>query len=221
MKTTIAVLLAVLGATPILCAPPEENLVNRLNRLKDTYENGRQNPNPPARNPHTDLNAMDAESSTLDAAFPDRLELPGRETKAVERREDIALYESVVSDGKPKTYFVTFKYYSLDPAKPEWEAEGLFRQRPFEAFNAENPFPERPLQMQGLLKAPAVRDRSAMGYRFIPGSTKDRGALAVFQNIQVGGGKQKEPADNCVGPIVWWGLSDRDAALKACRHNRF
>ena len=65
-----------------------------------------------------------------------------------------------------------------------------------------------------------VRDRMASGYRFISGSTKEKGVLAVFQNKQVSGDNQKDKADNCVGPVAWWGLADRDAGLKACQKDK-
>jgi len=141
-------------------------------------------------------------------------------------KSDIALYESVdLSDAREaKRYFVMFKYAALepkDPAKPDGEkVRKIYRQNRFEVFNSLNPFPANGVQIQGLTTGTAVRDQLSMGYRFISGSSGEKGVLAVFQNKQAAGDNQRDHAANCVGPVLWWGIADRDSALKACRDDR-
>lgn len=177
----------------------------------------------PTPNPYTSLsgpaNAMDGAVSSVDDTFRDKIDLAeSRQAKAVKVQADIALYESVDLNDKPepKKYYVTFRYKALDPTEAK-----VFRQKPFEVFNSSNPYPGAGLQMQGLTAAPAVDDRVASGYKFVSGSTKDRGVLAVFQNKQVSAANAKKGAANCVGPVLWWGLKDRDAAVKVCQDDKF
>ncbi len=188
--------------------------------------------------PYTGLNgstnAMDrwaglVASADVDSApFAAQITMPGsRLARRMpgQAQTDIALYESVdlADKSEPKQYSVTFKYYVLDPVGPA-SSDGekkktILRQKPFEVFNSTSPLPAG-LEMQGLTGAGAavVRDPLTAGYRFLSDSNKERGVLALFQNKQVSGEGQKAKADNCVGPLVWWGL-DRDAALKACRED--
>lgn len=174
-------------------------------------------------NPYTSLsgpaNAMDGAVSSVDEKFPDKLDLAeSRQAKAVKVQSDIALYESVDLNDKPepKKHYVMFRYKAQDGTEAK-----VFRQKPFEVFNAANPYPGGALQMQGLTGGDVVKDRVASGYKFVSGSTKDRGVLAVFQNKQVTATNAKDGAANCVGPVLWWGLKDRDAALKACQEDKF
>lgn len=174
-------------------------------------------------NPYTSLsgpaNAMDGAVSSVDDTFRDKIDLAdSRQAKAVKIQADIALYESVDLNDKPepKKYYVTFRYKALDPTEAK-----VFRQKHFEVFNSSNPYPGAALQMQGLTGAPAVDDRVASGYKFVSGSTKERGVLAVFQNKQVSAANAKKGAANCVGPVLWWGLKDRDAAVKVCQDDKF
>ncbi len=174
-------------------------------------------------NPYTSLsgpaNAMDGAVSSVDDTFRDKIDLAdSRQAKAVKVQADIALYESIDLNDRPepKKYYVTFRYKALDPTEAK-----VFRQKHFEVFNSSNPHPGDGLQMQGLTAAPAVDDRVASGYKFVSGSTKARGVLAVFQNKQVSAANAKKGAANCVGPVLWWGLKDRDAALKVCEEDKF
>ena len=67
--------------------------------------------------------------------------------------------------------------------------------------------------MQGLTGAKDPLIRGTLSYRFIGGSNDKKGLLAVFENPQlVGGEGQKDAKANCMGPLVWWGIADRDAA---------
>ena len=173
-------------------------------------------------NPYTSLsgpaNAMDGAVSSVDDTFRDKIDLPeSRQGKAIKIQADIALYESIDLNDKPepKKYYVTFRYSALDPTEPK-----TFRQKPFEVFNTANPYPGAALQMQGLTGGPAVKDRVASGYKFVPGSKVERGVLAVYQNKQVTAANAQQGAANCVGPVLWWGLKDRDAALKACQDDK-
>lgn len=185
----------------------------------------------PTPNPYTSLsgpaNAMDGAVSSVDEAFPPKIDLAdSRQAKAVRTQADIALYESLDLNDKPepKKYYLMFKYDALDakePTKPDGDKEPKrFRQKPFEVFSSTNPLPAS-FEIQGLVGGAVVRDRVASGYRFISGSTIEKGVLAVFQNKQVSGDNQKDKPDNCVGPVVWWGLADRDAALEACKEDKF
>lgn len=174
-------------------------------------------------NPYTSLsgpaNAMDGAVTSVDEKFPDKIDLPeSRQAKAVKVQADIALYESVDLNDKPepKKHFVMFRYKAQDGAEAK-----VFRQKPFEVFNAANPYPGDALQLQGLTGGPVVKDRVASGYKFVSGSTRERGVLAVFQNKQVTATNAKDGAANCVGPVIWWGLKDRDAALKVCQDDKF
>ena len=187
----------------------------------------------PATSPYTTLsgpaNAMDGAVSSVDEKFPDVIDLPESRQAAVmsgRKQADIAMYESKDVTGKPepKKYFVMFKYDALDPkdaAKPDGAKEKKrFRQKPFEVFSSTNPLPGS-FAMQGLVGGIVVKDRVASGYKFVSGSTKEKGVLAVFQNKQVSGDNQKDKPENCVGPVVWWGLADREAALKVCQEDKF
>jgi len=169
-------------------------------------------------------NAMDSLGtvSSAEQKFPAVLELP-ESRRAVPMAghgatTDSAVYESVDS---PKKYFLEIKYYAMDPkdpAKPDGErVKKVFHHKFFEVFGGEaNPLPAS-FTAQGLLTAGAVVNRStAANFRFIKGTGKEKGVLAMFQNKQVSDDNQREKAANCVGPVIWWGLADRDAAQKAC-----
>jgi hypothetical protein len=185
-------------------------------------------PETPAANPYTSLggpaNAMDGAVSSTDEKFPDKLMLAeSREAKPMQGRvtADVAVYESVDA---PKKYFVMYKYYGMDPVdptKPDGEkTKKVFRQKQFEVFSSSNPLPAN-FDQQGLLGAPAVRKTVSSGYRFISGSTREKGVLAMFQEKQVSGDNQQSKKANCVGPIIWWGVADRDAAQKVCEEDKF
>ena len=190
----------------------------------------------PTPNPYTSLsgpaNAMDGAVSSVDDKFKPEFETLDKRmakligTPANAEAKNIALYATVDPIGKDtdKKYFVSFRYKALDP-KVATEPNGAkvantFRQKAFEVFNSTNPHPGDSLQMEGLTGTAVVDDRVASGYKWVPGSTKEKGVLAVFQNKQVSATNAKQGAANCVGPVIWWGL-DRDAALKVCQEDKF
>jgi hypothetical protein len=160
-------------------------------------------------------NAMDSAGtvSSAEQKFPAELLLP-ESRKAVPMAghgatTDVAVYESVDA---PKKYFLELKYYAKDP-----EEKKVFHQKFFEVFNDANPLPAS-FTAQGLLTAGAVVQKStAASYRFIKGTGKTKGVLAMFQNKQVSEANQRDPKANCVGPVIWWGSGiSRDAAQAAC-----
>ncbi len=172
-------------------------------------------------------NAMDGSVGSVDAPLRDEIDLDkSMKGKAIKRQADIVVYKSVDPLGKivPNQYFVMFRYDALDPkdpAKPDGEKEKkTFRQKQFEVFNSSNPLPSN-FGAQGLVGATVIKDRVASGYRFVGGTNAERGVLAVFQEKQVSGENVKDKPGNCVGPIIWWGLKDRDAALKVCQEDAF
>ncbi|MEK7234462.1 MAG: hypothetical protein AAB268_11645 [Elusimicrobiota bacterium] len=189
----------------------------------------------PASAPYTSLsgpaNAMDGDVSSVDDEFRTEFETADKRkarlmgTQANAQVKNIALYETIDPIGKDteKRYFVMFRYRAHDAQVPT-EPKGdkvikTFRHKPFEVFNAANPYPVKGISMQGLTEGDVVLDRVASGYKFVTGSTKNKGVLAVFQNKQVGAAGAKQGGDNCVGPVIWWGL-DRDEALKACKKDK-
>ncbi len=174
-------------------------------------------------------NVFEAEVSSEDAPFKDDFAIPEGYSlvRTGDKATDIALYESKDPTGKkdPNKYYLMLKYVGYDPvdaSKPDGEkTTKIFRQKQFEAFNEVNPLPSG-LQMQGLVTPkPQVLARGELSYRFISGSSKARGVLAAFQNKQVSGDNQKNKAANCVGPIVWWGVGDRAAAMDICKNDKF
>lgn len=189
----------------------------------------------PTPNPYTSLsgpaNAMDGAVSSVDDKFKPEFETADKRmakligTPANAEAKSIALYATVDPIGKDtdKKYYVTFRYKALDP-KVSTEPNGAkvvntFRQKAFEVFNSSNPFPGTGLQMEGLTGTAVVDDRVASGYKFVAGTTTEKGVLAMFQNKQVSATNAQKGAANCVGPLIWWGL-DRDEALKACQEDK-
>lgn len=172
-------------------------------------------------------NAMDGSVGSVDEPLKDEIALDkNMEGKAIRKQADIVVYKSVDPIGKtePNQYFVMFRYDALDPkdpANPDGAKEKkTFRQKHFEVFNSSNPLPGS-FGAQGLVGATVIKDRVASGYRFVGGTNAERGVLAVFQEKQVSGDNVKDKPGNCVGPIIWWGLKDREAALKICREDKF
>jgi len=172
-------------------------------------------------------NAMDGSVGSVDSALLDGIDLDkSMKGVAIHRTADIAIYQSKDPTGKsdPNQYFVMFRYDALDPkdpAKPDGAKEKrTFRQKQFVVFDSSNPLPSG-LGFQGLVGQTVIKDRVSSGFRFIPGTNTERGVLAVFQEKQVSGENVKDKAANCVGPIIWWGFKDRDAALKVCREDKF
>ncbi|MEQ1919247.1 MAG: hypothetical protein ABL955_08615 [Elusimicrobiota bacterium] len=174
-------------------------------------------------------NVFEREVSSVDAPFDAEFPIPNSYLLKLEgsAQKDIALYKAVDPTGKetPNKYYVSFKYLALDPneaSKPEGPAtKKIFRQKYFEVFNKDNPLPET-FGMQGLTTGtPEVLVRGQLAYRFISGTKREKGVLVVVQNAQIGGEGQKDPASNCVGPLIWWGLADREAAFKVCKNDKF
>lgn len=141
--------------------------------------------------------------------------------------DEVALYEAVDPTGKDKKkrYYLIFSYKGLAPkvaSAPEGEkVQKIFRQKPFEIFNTDNPLPEG-VTVQGLSKDGAVvQDHTLTGFHFISKSTKSKGVWAVFQNRSISGENATNPAKNCVGPVVWWGAGmDREKAQEACEKDK-
>ncbi len=176
-------------------------------------------------------NAMDGAVSSVNDKYKAEFEWDKRTAKLKGTPEDaetkgVALYELVDPIGKDtdKRYLLSFKYGALDlkdPPNPNGDkVPKIFRQKFFEIFNSTNPHPGDGLVLESLVNAAVVDDRVASGYKFIPGSKKEKGALAVFQNKQVSATNAKKGAANCVGPVVWWGVAKGDA-VKACEEDKF
>lgn len=144
--------------------------------------------NAPAANPYASLsgpaNAFDAEVASADRKFDDEMPISNSQKLklAVPAKSDIALYETVdlLEKKEPKRYFAMFKYLALDPA-PNGTETKTFRQKPFEVFNTTSPYPGTGLQMQGLTADNKVVVRGTLAYRFVAGSKKEKGVLAVYQ----------------------------------------
>ncbi len=191
--------------------------------------------NTPAADPASGLyahlggptNVFEPETSSMDESFKVKIVV----SKSFEyhlvgnAQTDIALYKLVDPTGKDKTdkHFLSFKYKGLDTANANPESAKvvkIFRTNFFQTFDEGAPLPkERTMQGLTLEKDPLVR--GTLAYRFIAGSNEKRGVVGVFQNPQLAGEGQKDVKANCVGPIVWWGLSNREAALKVCMEDKF
>lgn len=132
-------------------------------------------------------------------------------------KNGVGLYEMTDPLGKDKEtkHQLIFRYKAMDP-----EGAKVFQMKPFEVFNAGSPHPGAGLELDGLADGTVIKDRKVSGYKFVGGSSKTKGVLAVFQNRQVDGKNAKAGPDNCVGPVLWWGLSG-PAALKACQDDKF
>ncbi|MCR4296916.1 MAG: hypothetical protein NUW21_15395, partial [Elusimicrobia bacterium] len=181
----------------------------------------------PTPNPYTNLggpaNAMDGAVSSVPEAFKPEFDSAGWKAKLIgtlpnAEMKGIALYElsDPIGKDKNKKYQLSFRYKAMDP-----DGAKVFQMKPFEVFNSASPHPGAGLELQGLTAGPVVDDRVASGYKFVQGSKKERGVLAVFQNKQVSAANAKKGAANCVGPVLWWGLKDRDAAVKVCEEDKF
>ncbi len=179
-------------------------------------------------------NAMDRIVSSVDEPLRAKFDIDKsmqavaiHSNKADISKADIAIYKTV----NPTTladlnkHLVMFRYDALDlkaPPNPDGAKEKrTFRQKHFEVFNASNPLPLKGLQFQGLVGQTVITNRGAAGYRFVPGANAERGVLAVFEEKQVIGENVKDKPANCVGPIIWWGFNDRDAALKVCKDDKY
>jgi hypothetical protein len=178
--------------------------------------------------PYTSLSGpasvMDGDVSSVDDKF--KLEFQTADLRTAKivgdvkdaEAKDIALYVTEDPNGTDKInrYFVIFRYNSPDPKDVH-----VFRHRPVELFNKDNPYPGN-VQIDGLVKqGAAVASRGAAGYKFVSGSTKEKGVFAMFQNKQVSSENAQNGKANCVGPLVWWGLASRDAALQVCKDGKF
>jgi hypothetical protein len=175
---------------------------------------------------------MDGAVVSTDEAFPAEILLgESRKAKVMPGRltADIAMYESVDA---PKRYFLMFKYRANDPkvaSEPDGAQEvKMFRQKQFEVFSDTAPANTAPnllpakFEIQGLSNAPVVAKTVQSGYKFVnPGASKERGVLAVYQNLQLSG-QQKDQKANCVGPVLWWGtVKDRAEAQQICEDEKY
>lgn len=167
-------------------------------------------------------NAFAPESSTEDnTPLPADFQAAGSR-KAVELKatstRDTVLYVTQDTAGapEPKKYFLMFRYFAdKDGAKT------VYRQKPIEVFNEANPYPGDGLQLGSLTATSApVLVRGNLAYRFISGSSRSKGVLGVFQEAQVTGAGQQDSKKNCVGSVVWWGVSAAQAAT-ACKDDKF
>lgn len=172
-------------------------------------------------------NVFEPEVSSVDESFKPSIDIANSYVLKLHgaAQKDIALYKYVDPTGKDKTekYYVSFKYRGQDTATADpasAKTSKIFRQKPFEAFNSDNPLPEG-REMQGLTDAKDPIARGQLAYRFVQKATKSKGVLAVFQNGQLQGEGQKDAKANCVGPILWWGVANRDEALKICQADKY
>ncbi len=185
----------------------------------------------PKPNPYTDLvgpsNAMGGDISSENKKFDASFETAEKRTAVLmgppdeAEKNDIALYvteDPIKKDtDAEKKYYLMFRYRSPDPKDP-----AIFRHKQIEVFNKDNPYPGDGLQKSGLVKAGSVvASRGAAGYKFVSGSKKEKGVFALFQNKSVSGTNAQQGAANCAGPLLWWGLADREAALKVCQDDKF
>jgi len=171
-------------------------------------------------------NVFESEVSSVDAPFEPEFNIPNSYKLVLEgpAQKDIALYKVVDPNAKDKTekYYLSFKYLGVDTANASPESAKttkIFRQKFFLVFDADAPLPAG-RTMQGLTHAKDAIVRGQLAYRFINKTDEKKGVFAVFQNAQLTG-DQKEAKANCVGPIVWWGVADRDAAMKVCKNDKF
>jgi hypothetical protein len=181
-------------------------------------------------------NAMDAMKSSEDAPIPGELLLEASSKALVYKNNktvDYALFETVdvlVGKPEPKKYYLMFRFNTLDPENPA-EPKGkkvkrVLRTKQIEVFNDANPLPAN-FSMAGLTAdekdrpASVVEDRVVSLTRFVDGSNKERGVYALFQKKLLSGEGQREPKANCAGPLIWWGLASRGAALEICEKDAF
>lgn len=168
-------------------------------------------------------NIFEGGVSSDDAPFPKTLDLDAaHKAEAINEKSDIVLYKSVADPKANKEddkYYLMFKIKSPDKGK-----EMVFRTKHFEIFSSAEKGRHLPANygMAGLVElGDVIADRSAAGFGFVPGSKAERGVLAVLQNLRVPSENAKNKGANCAGPIFWWGVADREAALKICKDDKF
>ena len=131
------------------------------------------------------------------------------------KQSDVALW---ATKDAPKAYSLMFQFRAMDGGKVK-----TFRTNFFEIFNDKQggrPLP-KDLQVGGLVAAEPVPDRMLMGYAFVSGSSAEKGVLAVYKNKQITGPNVTKKGANCAGPVAWWGVGNRDAALAICKADKF
>jgi hypothetical protein len=180
-------------------------------------------PNDPWQSASGTTNAMDGTVVGENEKFEDFFETDDHfmaKIMAGHKSDDVAMYEATDPTGKDKTkrYYLIFGYKGISPKDNK---QAIFRQKPFEIFNAQKPLPAG-VTVQGLTKSGAVvKDHNLTGYHFVSKTTKDKGVMAVFQNRSVSAENAVDKEGNCVGPIVWWGAGmDREKAQKACEEDK-
>lgn len=127
---------------------------------------------------------------------------------------DVALY---ATKSTPKAYKLMFRFAAKG---------GMFRSNPIEVFNDDPKAGSRPMpanvQMAGLSSPDGgpIEDKNALGLTFVSGSGPQKGVIAVYKNRQLTQENVTKKGQNCAGPVLWWGLADRDAALAACKADK-
>lgn len=159
-------------------------------------------------------NAFDVGPSSEAEEFPDEVNYTDTlRVKAINKSAEIAMYESVNDGAKPdpKKWYMMLKFRSED---------SLYRTKLIEVFSEETGKRKLPAgyQMGGLVTADLNVDRARAKMRVVAGTTDAKGVLAAF-NTPATGDNQQNKKDNCVGPVIWWGVT-RDEAVTACKADK-
>src|SRR5207302_871528 len=97
------------------------------------------------------------------------------------------------------------------------------RSAPIKVFDSKKQPLPADFQLQGLLQSgPEIAERDKMALAFVKDSKAERGVIGVYQDKRslLSDNTQGDKKKNCAGPLIWWGIGGRDAALKACQENK-
>lgn len=176
---------------------------------------------------HTDTktgNAYDAYKGAgpLDEKFPEAPTLDGMKLAKIKDVSDAVIYVNEVpaasaTKEKPRRYYMLVGFNNKDQK---------MRTAFMNVFNVGDGTLEPPagdkFDIAGLLHVKFDGDlmTSGMEPRVVSPQKKDptKGLYGMFATRASAKANTKDPATNCLGPVVWWGMT-KDQAVEACKKN--
>lgn len=165
-----------------------------------------------------------SDARTFDATWPIE---GGRTAQRVKAAPGIALYEAkdeeklrrngtVVETRQVTYYFVLFDHKRLEGSGPAAVDVRSGRIMVFGEGRNQMEFPGLDkITLKGVAGARVRAEGGVLG--LYQGSTKEKGAWALYQvaPTDAQGLNIQDKAKNCVGPLIWWGMTE-DQARKGC-----
>lgn len=148
--------------------------------------------------------------------FPKSMEMsPGHAIKLVKTKDHAALYtgpeDEVLPDGSVKTS--NLWYVMIEYKKNGAHA----RTKPLPVFGGHDRYAlPKGYEMQGLADLDLPDTAQMM---LLHDSTQEKGAIAAYRWVlpdSQGGQNARGKADNCAGPVIWWGGVTKAQVQKAC-----